>query len=153
MEELSYVLTKYFVACVAVRFYFFTAAKSHLWLLLKLISTLLAASISHFPTASVKFSCFSSSEIRLLCFQSPAIALFSVIGVSVNIKNNFEKYSILLLFFLSKSLGGHAISHQIKPWVAFELPVPVDWVCLWCGRTAVGRTCGRVTTKISRMHR
>ena len=115
MEELSYVLTKYFVACVAVRFYFFTAAKSHLWLLLQLIFTLLAASISHFPTAYVKCSCFSSSEIRLLCFQSLALAPFSVIGVSVNIKNNFEKYSTLLLFFLSKSLGGHAISHQIKP--------------------------------------
>ena len=115
MEELSYVLTKYFVACVAVRFYFFTAAKSHLWLLLQLIFPLLAASISHFPTASVKFSCFSCSEIRLLCFQSLALALFSVIGVSVNIKNNIEKYSTLLLFFLSKSLGGHAISRQIKP--------------------------------------
>ena len=122
MEELSYVLTKYFVACVAVRFYFFTAAKSHLWLLLQLIFTLLTASISDFPTASVKFSCFSSSEIRLLCFQSLALALFSVIGVSVNIKNNIEKYSTSLLFFLSKSLGGHAISRQIKPWVAFELP-------------------------------
>ena len=140
MEELSYVLTKYFVACVAVRFYSFTAAKSHLWLLLQLIFTSLAASISHFPTASVKFSCFSSSEIRLLCFQSLALALFSVIGVSVNIKNNFEKYSILLLFFLSKSLGGHAISHQIKPWVAFELPyLSIECACGVDGRRSGGR--------------
>ena len=74
MEELSYVLTKYFVACVAVRFYFFTAAESHNGTL-QLISTLLAASISHFPTASMKFSCFSSNEIRLLCFQSLALVL------------------------------------------------------------------------------
>ena len=58
-----------------VLFAFFTAAKSHLWLLLQLIFTLLAASISHFTTASIKFSCFSSSEIRLLCFQSLALAL------------------------------------------------------------------------------
>ena len=40
---------------------------------------------------------------------------FSVIHVSVNIKNNAEKDTTLLLFFLSKSPGGHAISFQIKP--------------------------------------
>ena len=42
MGELSYVLTKYFVSCVHVRFYFSLA----------LIFTLLAASISHFLTAA-----------------------------------------------------------------------------------------------------
>ena len=47
---------------------------------------------------------------------------FSVIHVSVNIKNNAEKDTTLLLFFLSKSPGGHVISFQIKPWVAFGLP-------------------------------
>ena len=47
---------------------------------------------------------------------------FSVIHVSVNIKNNAEKDTTLLLFFLSKSPGGHVISFQIKPWVAFALP-------------------------------
>ena len=47
---------------------------------------------------------------------------FSVIHVSVNIKNNVEKDTTLLLFFLSKSPGGHVISFQIKPWVAFGLP-------------------------------
>ena len=46
---------------------------------------------------------------------------FSVIHVSVNIKNNAEKDTTLLLFFLSKSPGGHVISFQIKPWVAFGL--------------------------------
>ena len=47
---------------------------------------------------------------------------FSVIHVSVNTKNNAEKDTTLLLFFLSKSPGGHVISFQIKPWVAFGLP-------------------------------
>ena len=42
---------------------------------LPLIFTLLAASISHFLTATMKFSCFSSKEIRLLCFKSLALAL------------------------------------------------------------------------------
>ena len=49
--------------------------------LLTLISTLLSA---------MKCSCFSSNEIRLLCCQSLALVLFSVIRVSVNIKNNVE---------------------------------------------------------------
>ena len=42
--------------------------------------------------------------------------------MSVNIKNNVEKDTTLLLFFLFKSLGGHAISFQIKPSVVFQLP-------------------------------
>ena len=46
---------------------------------------------------------------------------FFVIHLSVNIKNNVEEDTALLLFILSKSPGGHAISFQIKPWVAFEL--------------------------------
>ena len=37
---------------------------------------------------------------------------FSVIHASVDIKNNFEKDSTLVLLFLSKSPGGHAISRQ-----------------------------------------
>ena len=40
---------------------------------------------------------------------------FSVIHVSVNMKNNAEKDTTLLLFFLSKSPGGYVISFQIKP--------------------------------------
>ena len=42
---------------------------------LPLIFTLLAASISYFLTAAMKFSCFSSKEIRLLCCQSLALVL------------------------------------------------------------------------------
>ena len=50
-------------------------------------------------------------------FSMTRSSSFSVIHVSVNIKNNAEKDTTLSLFFLSKSLGGH-----IKPWVAFGLP-------------------------------
>ena len=68
---------------------------------------------------------------------------FSVIHVSVNIKNNAEKDTTLLLFFLSKSLGGHVISFQIKPWVAFGLPVVrTDGRA---GGRAVGRSFGQCT--------
>ena len=59
MGELLYVLPQKFVACVFLFDLLFA---------LPLIFTLLAASISHFLTPAMKFSCFSSNEIRLLCF-------------------------------------------------------------------------------------
>ena len=57
-----------------------------------------------------------------LLFSITRSSSFSVIRVSVNIKNNIERDTTLLLFFLSKSPSGHAISFQIKPWMAFGLP-------------------------------
>ena len=43
---------------------------------LSVIFTLLAASISHFLTAAMKFPCVSSNEVRPLCFESLALTLF-----------------------------------------------------------------------------
>ena len=57
-----------------------------------------------------------------LLFSITRSSSFSVIHVSINIKNNVEKDTTLLLGFLSKSPGDHAISFQIKPWVAFGFP-------------------------------
>ena len=67
---------------------------------------------------SMFFSLRNSSPL----FSITRSSSFSVIHVSVNIKNNAEKDTTLLLFFLSKSPGGHVISFQIKLWVAFGLP-------------------------------
>ena len=70
---------------------------------------------------------------------------FSVIHVSVNVKNNAETEATLLLFFLSKSLGGHVISFHIKP--ELRLGCHTCWlsyftlVYLWSGRTG-GRAAG-----------
>ena len=47
-----------------------------------------------------------------LLFSITRSSSFSVIHASVNIKNNVEKDTALLLFFLSKSPGGHAISFR-----------------------------------------
>ena len=106
MEELSYVLTQYFVSCVHVRFYFsLPACRWHF-------------SLSH---SSFEFSYFSSYKIRPF-FSITLSSSFSVTHVSINIKNNVEKDTTLLLFFLSESPGVHAISFQIKPWVTFGLP-------------------------------
>ena len=63
------VLTRNFVVCTPVCFYFLTAAHFHL-----AGRFLLAASIFHFLTTTIKFCCFSSPEIRLICFKSLAIA-------------------------------------------------------------------------------
>ena len=81
---------------------------------------------------------------------------FSVIHVSVNIKNNAEKETTLLLFFLSKSPGGHAISFQIKPWVAFGLPyllIELFYIGMPVVRTDGRSVYGHVITKFSRMGR
>ena len=83
-----------------------------------------------------------------LLFSITRSSSFSVIHVSVNIKNDVEKDTTLLLFFLSQSPGGHAISFQIIPWVAFCLPyllIELFYIWyLWCGRT-LGRSVGRCT--------
>ena len=55
-------------------------------------------------------------------FSITRFSSFSVIHVCVNMKNNAEKDTTLLLFVLSTSPGGHVISFQIKPWVASGLP-------------------------------
>ena len=146
MEELSYVFTQYFVSCVHVRFHFS----------LPIIFTLLAAGISHCLTAALIFMFFFLQNSSLP-FSITRSSSFSVIQVSVNIKNNVEK-DTTLLFFLSKSPGGHAISFQIKPWVAFGLPyllIELFYIGMPVVRTdglSGGRSVyGHVITKFSRM--
>ena len=144
MEELSYVFTQYFISCVHVRVNFSAPV----------IFTLLAASISHFLTAALTFLFFSLRNSSPL-FSITRSSSFSVIHVSVNIKNNAEKDTTLLLFFLSKSPGGHVISFQIKPWVAFGLPyllIELFYIGMPVVRTD-GRAYGHVITKFSRMGR
>ena len=74
-----------------------------------------------------------------LLFSITRSSSFSVMHVSVNIKKNVEKDTTLLLFFLSKSPGGHAISFRCI-WVA----IPVDWIIWhWYACGADGRSGGR----------
>ena len=88
---------------------------------------------------SMFFSLRNSSPL----FSKTRSSSFSVVHVSVNIKNNAEKDTTLLLFFLSKSPGGHVISFQIKPWVAFGLPYLL--IELFYISMPVVRTDGRCT--------
>ena len=93
-----------------------------------------------------------------LLFSITRSSSFSVFHVSVNIKNNAEKDTTLMLFFLSKCPGGHAISFQIKPRVAFRLPyllIELFYIGMPVVRTdsrGVGQSVyGHVITKFSRM--
>ena len=107
MEELSYVLTKNFVACVPVRFYFFHTAHFHL------------AGRCNFLFSH---RCY---EIFMFLFQENSSPLFSitrsssfyVINVSVNIKNNVEKYLIYIGVSVLRTdgrSGGRTVTWQPK---------------------------------------
>ena len=101
-EELWYVLTKKFVACVPVRFFFSR----------QLIFTLLAAIISHFLTSAMKFACFFPTKFVSFILNH-LLQLFLCYPSECRQKNNVEKGgSTLLLFFVCKSPEGHPISRQ-----------------------------------------
>ena len=69
---------------------------------LPLIFTLGAASISHFLTAAIKFSCYSYDEVGLLCFLSLASS-FSVIHVSLDIEiKSKERIGFVVVIFSLK---------------------------------------------------
>ena len=120
------------LSCVHVRFYF---SLPHIF-------TLLATSISHCLTAALNFHVFFLQNLSLL-FSIIRSSSFSVIHVSVNIKNNVEKDMTLLLFFLSKSPGGHAI-------LSFAFRLPYLLIELFDIGMPVVRTDGRAVGVRSR---
>ena len=89
MEELSYVLTQYIFFCVHVRFYFSLPLISPCWPLL-----------SHCLTAALNFHVFLPTKF-VSFFSVTHSSSFSVIHVSINIKNSVEKDTALLLLFPS----------------------------------------------------
>ena len=77
---------------------------------LPLIFNLMAASITHFLTATIKFPCYSSNEIGLLCFFISRSSSLSVIHVNVDNKvNSKERIGFVVVVFLSPGPGGCAI--------------------------------------------
>ena len=67
---------------------------------LLLIFTLVAASISHFLSAAIKFLCFSPNKIRLHCVFIPHSSTLLVIHAIVAIKFKSKKDWALLCCFL-----------------------------------------------------
>ena len=90
---------------------------------LPLIFTLVAASISHFLTAAIKFSRYSSNEIGLLCFLSLALALSLLSTPIKTLKLSRKKESaLLLLFFISKSPGGYVMYRRTREYLKCKIP-------------------------------
>ena len=59
------------------------------------------------------------------------------------LSNNVEKDTTLLLFFLSKALGSHAIFFPNKPLSYIWVAIPVNWIILhWYTCGADGRAVG-----------
>ena len=106
----NFLVTHYFlwriVVCAHQKFWCLSSW-SLLLFLLSLIFTLLAASISHLSDRRYKIFMFffQRNSSPLFSVTRSSSLWISVIQVSVDIKNNVEKDSTLLLFFLSKSLG------------------------------------------------
>ena len=140
--------------------------------------TLLAASISHFLTAAMKCSSFSSNEIRLLCFLSLP-QLFSVVHVNVDIHGAFcvvqwqqsglackrsrvrcriGPVFFFSSFFLFLSIQflfsyGSFISFLYIALIRFSRcpAIHVFLVLHWYACGGIGRAYGHVITKISRI--
>ena len=103
----NFLVTHYFYGWIVVSAYpifcllcscsllFFTASHFHL-----AGPSLLAASISRCLTAALNFHVFLATKSVSL-FSITCSSSFSVIHVSVNMKNNVDKDTTLLLFFLS----------------------------------------------------
>ena len=128
MEELSYVFTQYFVSCVHVRFHFS----------LPIIFTLLAAGISHCLTAALIFMFFFLQNSSLP-FSITRSSSFSVIQVSVNIKNNVKKRHEFVVFSFLKS-GRPCDFFPNKTLSCISVAIPVDWIILhWyaCGADGI----------------
>ena len=93
---------------------------------LPLIFTLVAASISHFLTAAIKFSCYSSNEIGLLFFLSLALALSLLSTPTKTLKLSRKKDSaLLLLFFISKSPGGYMMYRRTRGYLKCKISPPL----------------------------
>ena len=111
----NFLVTRYFYGGIVVCAYpiFCLLCSCSLLVFTAAHFTFLAASISHCLTAALKFHVFLPTKFVSFVFNHSLLLFLS---------NNVEKDTTLLLFFLSKSLGGHAIFFQIKPCVTFGLP-------------------------------
>ena len=92
---------------------------------LPLIFTLVASSISHFLTAAIKFSCYSSNEIGLLCFFISGSSSFFLSTQIKTLKLSRKKESallLLLLFFISKSSGGYVMYRRTRGYLKCKIP-------------------------------
>ena len=134
-KQMSYVLTKDFVACVPVRFFFS----------LPLILTLLAspcqplAFLIFSRLADTKFSRCLSSKIRLLCFLSLALAL-SLLSTSVQTRKlSRKKTELNCCFFSLKVRVATRFRAKNLPFGLPYLLIELFYIGIPAVRTDVGR--------------
>ena len=106
---------------------------------LPLVFTLGVASISHFLTAAIKFSCYSYHEIGLLCFLSLASS-FSVIHVSLDIKIKSKEPIgfVVVIFSLKVRVAMHPRNARIFEMQNFNPAYMKEWTYV---RAPYGRFC------------
>ena len=106
---------------------------------LPLIFTLGAASISHFLTAAIKFSCYCYHEIGLLCFLSLASS-FSVIHVSLDIKIKSKEPIgfVVVIFSLKVRVAMHRRNARVFEMQNFNRAYMKEWTYV---RAPYGRFC------------
>ena len=137
-------LTKKFVACALVRFYFFTAAHFHL-----ADRSLPAASTSHFLTAAMKFHVFLPTKFVSLVFNLFLCYLRKCRHETE--VNNVGKDSTLLMFFFSLKVRVAVRFPAKKRRVVSGLPYLLSEL-FYIGIPVVrtdGPANGHVTTKIT----
>ena len=98
-----------------------------------------AASISHFLTAAIKFSCYSYHEIGLLCFLSLASS-FSVIHVSLDIKIKSKEPIgfVVVIFSLKVRVAMHRRNARVFEMQNFNRAYMKEWTYV---RAPYGRFC------------
>ena len=95
--------------------------------------------VSHFLTAAVKFSCYSSNEIGLLCLFISGSSSFSVIHANVDFKIKSKDWESALLLLLFLSLKVRVAIPRFTAELRVYLKCKISTRFTWRG----GRTWGR----------
>ena len=126
MEELSYVLTQYFVSCVHVRFYFS----------LPLIFTLLLAGcFSHCLTAALNFHVFLLRKFVSFVFNHSFYLFLCYPHEWKRQKWHWKRHNFVVVFSFLKS-GRPCNCYPNKTLSCISVAIPFDWIILhWyaCG--------------------
>ena len=97
--------------------------------MLYVVQFMVANSTSHFLTAAIKFSCYSSNEIGLLCFFISGSSSFYVVHANVDIKLSRMKDSAsLLLFFTLKVRVAVRFTAETRRYLKCKISPRLTWM-------------------------
>ena len=124
----------------------------HFFFLLPLIFTLVAASISHFLTATIKFSCYSATKLVFFAFFISGSSSFTVIHANegFKIKSKERIGFVVVVFNLYKSGWLCDFTAERRGYLKCKISLRLTWRGELS--TDVLRTDDFLRTKISWMH-